>query len=123
MSVRYPTVMICDFGHIADGGVHFNLVVPQSDPLLAHFGALALLGDWVVDTAVIGYEASFSAEHGVGRKNEHWHDLYVPAIERELAERLIATLAPARPVATRFGTSQTVQASADVQNQGREVSK
>ena len=106
MSDRYPGIMICDFGHIADGGVHFNLVVAPADPLLSDPQALTGLSDWVVDTAVNGYGASFSAEHAIGRKNQLWHDRYVPVAERELAEALIKALAPVQPGAARFGTDR-----------------
>ncbi|MCW8862848.1 MAG: FAD-binding oxidoreductase [Rhodospirillales bacterium] len=61
-----PGVRICDFGHIGDGNIHFNL----SQPLDAD--RATFLGEWerinhIVHDIVAAKGGSFSAEHGVGK--------------------------------------------------------
>ena len=75
------SVEVCDFGHVADGGVHFNLVVPRDCPVDERVRIRRAL----VDLAVRDFGGSFSAEHGLGRANQGEYDRYVPREERELA--------------------------------------
>ncbi len=62
----FPQIEICDFGHLGDGGLHFNLVKTDGQNC-AEFEAE--LRDWVVDRAVVDFGGSYSAEHGLGPKN------------------------------------------------------
>nr|WP_018327568.1 FAD-binding oxidoreductase [Rhizobium giardinii] len=79
-------VMIADFGHLGDGGIHFNMIWPHDVPYDAE--QVERLRTTVYDV-VASHGGSFSAEHGVGPFNAHFYDRYVPAGKREI-ERLIA---------------------------------
>jgi FAD/FMN-containing dehydrogenase len=70
-----PGVTICDFGHVGDGGLHFNLVGSNE----THSDQFEqVLRDWVVEQAVERFGASFSAEHGIGPKNIRYFEKYSP---------------------------------------------
>ncbi|WP_445680715.1 FAD-binding oxidoreductase [Radicibacter daui] len=85
---KFPGVTVCDFGHIGDGGVHFNLVVAKDDPRLAGPAFEDALRSWVFEVAVEGFAGSFSAEHAIGRKNQTFYDKYTPRELRRLAAGL-----------------------------------
>lgn len=92
--LRFPGIEICDFGHIGDGGVHLNLVVPNDDPRLADPAFEQAVRDWVVTVCVEDFAGSFSAEHAIGRKNQAFYDRYTPADVRRLAAALKAATSP-----------------------------
>ncbi|MBB3977008.1 FAD/FMN-containing dehydrogenase [Rhizobium azooxidifex] len=94
MPEQFYGVTICDFGHIGDGGVHFNLVVPTDDPRLANPGFEAALREWVFKVAVEDFGGSYSAEHAIGRKNQVFYDRYTPDEIRRLAAGLKAITSP-----------------------------
>lgn len=94
MTAQFAGVTICDFGHIGDGGVHFNLVVPADDPRLAGNEFEAALREWVFKVAVEDFGGSFSAEHAIGRKNQAVYDRYTPGEIRRLAAGLKAITSP-----------------------------
>lgn len=102
MSARFPGVAICDFGHLADGGVHFNLVIDRGDARLAGEEFEATLRQWVVSVAVEEFDGSFSAEHAIGRKNQHFYDRYTPAKIRNLAAGLKSITSPGTIGAVTF---------------------
>jgi FAD/FMN-containing dehydrogenase len=69
---------VCDFGHIADGDVHFNLVRrPGAD---YHPVRAVALHDRVLDIAVRDFGGGFSGEHGIGRANQTAYDQFTPAL-------------------------------------------
>ena len=94
MPDHFEDVTICDFGHIGDGGVHFNLVVAKDDPRLADPDFEADLRDWVFTVAVEQFGGSFSAEHAIGRKNQSFYDRYTPEKIRALAAGLKTLTSP-----------------------------
>ena len=94
MPNHFEDVTICDFGHIADGGVHFNLVVAKDDPRLADADFETDLREWVFAVAVENFGGSFSAEHAIGRKNQAFYDKYTPEKIRELAAGLKSITSP-----------------------------
>lgn len=84
---RFPDLMVCDFGHVGDGGTHFNIVEPKGRPGLSD-AEREELKELVYDITVRDFSGSFSAEHGIGRSNQRWYEKYVPADIRALAEEL-----------------------------------
>ncbi|WP_439618114.1 FAD-binding oxidoreductase [Shinella sp.] len=94
MPDHFEDVTICDFGHIGDGGVHFNLVVAKDDPRLADPDFEMDLRDWVFTVAVEQFGGSFSAEHAIGRKNQAFYDKYTPDDLRKLAAGLKTITSP-----------------------------
>ena len=102
MPDRFPGVEICDFGHVGDGGVHFNLVVAKDDPRLADGAFEAALREWVFSVCVEDFQGSFSAEHAIGRKNQAFYDRYTPAQIRRLSAALKAAASPGELGAVQF---------------------
>ncbi|WP_378944366.1 FAD-binding oxidoreductase [Mesorhizobium sp. ANAO-SY3R2] len=101
-STSYPEVTICDFGHVGDGGVHLNMVVPRDHPELQRHSYERELRDWVVEIAVSLFKGSFSAEHGVGRTNQRYYDAYTPEQLKRLAGGFRAATSPNGLGAVRF---------------------
>ena len=103
MPQAFPEVTICDFGHIGDGGVHFNLVVPKDSASASDTDFERRLRDWVFAIAVKDFNGSFSAEHAIGRKNQAYYDLYTQQKIKDLAQGLKAITSPGDLGTVRFG--------------------
>jgi len=69
----FPNIEICDFGHLGDGGLHFNLIKTDGP---CQPGFEQDLRDWVVQRAVEDFGGSYSAEHGIGPKNLRYFARY-----------------------------------------------
>lgn len=76
--------VVYDFGHLGDGGVHLNIVVPTDAP----DEAVSALRDAVYALTVREFDGSFSAEHGVGPYNQRWYVKYTEPAKLELAAAL-----------------------------------
>ena len=64
---QVPGAVLADFGHLGDGGLHLNVVLPDGyDPA----AATALRES--VYALVDRHGGSFSAEHGLGPANVAW---------------------------------------------------
>tara|TARA_B110000003_G_scaffold273962_1_gene312737 strand:- start:1151 stop:2617 length:1467 start_codon:yes stop_codon:yes gene_type:complete len=99
---RFPNVRIFDFGHLGDGGVHFNLIVALDD-FHGEFEPIeAEIRDWVIDTCVTKFEGSFSGEHGIGRKNQKYYNKYSPKLITQIGTDLKKALSPGRLGVPRF---------------------
>jgi len=101
LATHFPDYEVCDFGHVADGGVHFNLLQRRNTP--PDPGRVAALSDHVLDLAVRDFGASFSGEHGIGRANQHAYDHYIPAAIQHYSAALAAVFASMPAAAVRFG--------------------
>lgn len=84
-----PDIKICDFGHIGDGAMHFNLVLDPADPRLQNPSFIPELRAWVLEKVVTEFGGSFSAEHGIGPLNQSAYDHYTPDEIKALAARLM----------------------------------
>jgi FAD/FMN-containing dehydrogenase len=78
---------IINFGHLGDGNLHYNVLLPPGLAPTAIKQATALLNR-VVHDIVVGYNGSISAEHGIGqlRRDELRH--YKSPLEMELMLRI-----------------------------------
>ncbi len=85
---EFPMLTLCDFGHIGDGAVHFNLVHDGSGTVDE-----TALRSWVIERAVKA-GGCFSAEHGLGRKNQVFYDRYTPATVKILTRAIKDAIAP-----------------------------
>jgi len=94
MPQRFPGITICDFGHVGDGGVHFNLVLNKADPRAGDAAFEQALRDWVFDVAVRQFAGSFSAEHAIGRRNQSMYARYTEPDLRRLAAGFKAATSP-----------------------------
>jgi FAD/FMN-containing dehydrogenase len=111
LATTFPEYQVCDFGHIADGGVHFNLVQrtrAQVDPARVQW-----LRDHVLELAVRDFGASFSGEHGIGRANQGAYDQYTPASIQHYSAAIAALFAHMPAAAVRFGPPPAVGESND----------
>jgi FAD/FMN-containing dehydrogenase len=92
---------VCDFGHIADGGVHFNLVPRASagdNP-----SRIAALRDHVLEMAVRDFGASFSGEQGIGRAIQAAYDELTPVAVQKYSAAVAAVFARRPAAAVRSG--------------------
>ena len=69
-------MIVADFGHVGDGGTHFNMIWPSEIPYRADLAEALRVAVYEI---VARHGGSFSAEHGVGPFNEHFYRRYVPA--------------------------------------------
>lgn len=72
VQAQWPLVEVCDFGHVGDGGLHFNLVWPcaaGAPPV----GAAEAIRACVFSIVVGEFGGSFSAEHGIGPRNAEYY--------------------------------------------------
>ncbi|MAP93492.1 MAG: FAD-binding oxidoreductase [Ponticaulis sp.] len=83
----YPEVRVCDFGHVGDGGIHFNLVDLIDAADWTHDREQSVR-DLVITTAVEQFDGCYSAEHGVGPVNYKFFERYASARERDFTAAL-----------------------------------
>ena len=92
----YPFLTVVDFGHIADGGVHFN-VIWRKDAAQAYDPAVVQqLRDAVYAMAVEDFGGSYSAEHGVGPHNIAYYHRFTPPLLQQWADGWRDRLDPQR---------------------------
>ena len=84
---RWPDLIVHDFGHIGDGGLHFNMVRPHALGPVPVGLAEAVRTD-IFDLIVSRLGGSFSAEHGVGPRNIGHYERLTPAAVRTLSHRI-----------------------------------
>lgn len=78
-------ILVADFGHVGDGGVHFNMIWPTLVPFSADVAENCRRAVYDLVAAAGG---SVSAEHGVGPFNEHLVRDYVSPSKRGIEERV-----------------------------------
>lgn len=105
----FPFLHVVDFGHIADGGVHFN-VIWRNDAALPYDPAqVQALRDRIYAMVVQDFAGSYSAEHGIGPHNLAYYQQYTPAPVRQLAQGLRQLMDPEQLCGTvDFGLNATV---------------
>lgn len=92
LTERAPGAVLCDFGHVGDGGVHLNVLFPH--------GVTAPTAEQVVDLRTDVYDVvdalggSFSAEHGVGPTNARWAARYADPVVAATFDALKARFDP-----------------------------
>ena len=101
LASEFPDYEVCDFGHVADGGLHFNLV-PRTAGQAAETRTAALR-QRVLALAIDEFGASFSGEHGIGRANQAAYDRYVPTPVQCYSAAIAQIFARIPAAAVRFG--------------------
>lgn len=96
VATKYPGLVAVDFGHIADGGVHFNVAWPETAPTRADPANVRALRDDLYALAVDTHQGSFSAEHGIGPHNQAWYTRYTAAPVKHLAAAIQTLVDPER---------------------------
>jgi len=61
-----PNIQFHPFGHIGDGNIHFNMIIPQINSSESHIKLRDRIYSYINDL-VEDFEGSFSAEHGIGQ--------------------------------------------------------
>lgn len=91
---HYPQLQVVDFGHIGDGGLHFNLVWPRETAVAYSEEIVCRLRDDIYDLVVSGFQGSFSAEHGIGAHNFAYYRKFTQLSALRLAGDLQRLLDP-----------------------------
>lgn len=91
---HYPALRICDFGHFADGGLHYNLVVPQEGAGAPDAAAVDKLRAAILDKVVLEFDGSYSAEHGIGPYNRAYYEKYTAPAVRRVSGAVEAAMMP-----------------------------
>lgn len=100
----FPHLRIVDFGHLGDGGLHFNLVWPHDCAPPWSSDVVERVRDAIYELAVRRFGGSFSAEHGVGPHNIDYYRKYTADAILRLAGAVQELLDPRGIGATvRFG--------------------
>jgi FAD/FMN-containing dehydrogenase len=84
----WPHLLVCDFGHWGDGGLHFNLVWPRDCGVTPTEVAIKEIRDCVYRTLVEEFQGSFSAEHGIGPYNQAIYERFTTPEQLQLAGAL-----------------------------------
>ncbi|WP_157218145.1 FAD-binding oxidoreductase [Flavisphingomonas formosensis] len=103
LAAAAPGLVLHDFGHIGDGGLHFNCVWPKAAGPLPD-GIADRARAIVFDAVVTEYGGSFSAEHGVGPRNIAQYRRFTPPGERRIAGAMQRLIAPVPIGSVDFGT-------------------
>lgn len=89
----WPTASIINFGHLGDGNLHYNLLLPPGTTY-EELSATTSVANRIVHDIVSKFNGSISAEHGVGqlRRDELRH--YKSEVEFDLMMRVKQSLDP-----------------------------
>ena len=90
-----PGARVVAFGHVGDGNVHYDVVVPEGGDEAAHNG-LRDAGARRVHDIVAGLGGSISAEHGLGTMKSAEAVRYKPPAELAALRAIRAALDPQR---------------------------
>lgn len=88
-SLRSRSIRLLPFGHVGDGNLHFNFLIPENSPDSLHHELLDKLYDHIDHL-----DGSISAEHGVGKAKLEAVTARKSVVARELSLRLKRALDP-----------------------------
>lgn len=94
LEVEHPHLRVVDFGHIADGGMHFNVIWPHDAVPAYDADAVQSLRDRLYALVVDEFNGSFSAEHGIGIHNLRYYRRYTAPVAMALADGIRQLLDP-----------------------------
>jgi FAD/FMN-containing dehydrogenase len=86
-----PQGRLMPFGHVGDGNLHFNVVLPRN---IGDFARVRDTLQHAILDAVQDLGGSISAEHGIGRLKRDELKARKPALDIELMAKLKAVLDP-----------------------------
>ncbi|KLU25100.1 2-hydroxyacid dehydrogenase [Caballeronia mineralivorans PML1(12)] len=93
IAASFPQLPVLNFGHIGDGNLHYNVLLPHGLADDERERLTAEVNLCIHDLA-IAYRGSISAEHGVGRLRRDELRRYKSAVEKDLMRSIKATLDP-----------------------------
>lgn len=88
-----PGIRIICFGHLGDGNLHFNALLPPGGPAHAESSALDR-ANRIVSETVLGFAGSISAEHGIGQSKRTELARYKTDVELNLMRTVKAAVDP-----------------------------
>ena len=94
VAAHYPQLVVVDYGHVGDGGLHFNVAWRSGSGEPYDAQRMERLRDALYDLVVTRFGGSYSAEHGVGPHNHAYYLKYTPAPVLDVAGRLQSLLDP-----------------------------
>lgn len=97
---EWPQALVCDFGHVGDGGLHFNVVWRGA---ATDDESLEQIRTAVFEIVVRRFGGTFSAEHGIGPRNQSYYRQYTAPGVLKVAGSIQALLNPARLGMADFG--------------------
>ncbi|MGV6874301.1 FAD-binding oxidoreductase [Pseudochelatococcus sp. B33] len=90
-----PSLRLSIYGHVGDGNIHYNVLVPAgADRLVFSAAVEADLSRRLYDLAR-SLDGTFSAEHGVGRLKRHLLEAYNDPVRVDLMRRIKTAFDPA----------------------------
>lgn len=90
-----PGLRLSVYGHVGDGNLHYNVLVPEGEDRLAFSARIDKeLAPALYDLAA-DLDGAFSAEHGVGRFKRVLLDQYADPARRQLMRRIKTAFDPA----------------------------
>ena len=96
LKTSHPELKLCDFGHIGDGAVHSSLVLDRDDPRAKDINYEAEVRKWMNDIVVKEFGGSYSAEHGLGKKNMSAYHDYTPEEVKTITRIIKTSIAPGK---------------------------
>ena len=93
LQLALPGVRIINFGHLGDGNLHYNVLLPAQTSY-AEMAAWTAQLNRTVHNLVHASGGSISAEHGIGQLRRDELPRYKPALELELMTRIKQALDP-----------------------------
>ncbi|MGI4982681.1 MAG: FAD-binding oxidoreductase [Janthinobacterium lividum] len=93
MAEHFPSLPILNFGHIGDGNLHYNVLLPHGLATDERDRLTAAVNLRIHDLA-ISYRGSISAEHGVGLLRRDELRRYKSDVEKDLMRAIKAALDP-----------------------------
>lgn len=109
---QFPGLKVVDFGHVGDGGLHFNLVWPRDSSVLYDEAVVADVRDQLYELVVIDFDGSFSAEHGVGPHNLHYYHRFTAPSALRISGEIQRLLDPERiSGSVQFGPAEVAASS------------
>lgn len=104
---RWPHLRVCDFGHLGDGGLHFNVVWPHDCAVEPSAAVVEQVREHVYRALVEQFQGSFSAEHGIGPYNQAVYERFTAPDQMRLAGSLQRLANPdARLGTVNFGPGE-----------------
>ncbi|XSC47546.1 FAD-linked oxidase C-terminal domain-containing protein [Bradyrhizobium sp. RDT10] len=91
IEASFADALIVPFGHVGDGNIHLNVVLPAALEAESTAERSKRIGDLVYDIA-LSLGGTFSAEHGIGRAKVDLLEKKRDPVEIDLMRRIKDTL-------------------------------
>ncbi|WP_170240934.1 FAD-binding oxidoreductase [Rhodoligotrophos appendicifer] len=93
LSRDFPDLLVVPFGHLGDGNIHMNVILPQTISASAATTLEKNVAEIIYGIAE-SLQGTFSAEHGIGTSKIELLQKYRSDVELDLMRRIKSTLDP-----------------------------